>query len=328
MSDLKSVLAKLNRGKAEEEKSKVLGDTPIVKVLYSTGSPYLDYLIGGGYPGGGYNTLEASGGVGKSSMALLACKYCIEVLGKYAVIFDGENTLEDSYINRMKVDRSKLIIERGRNLEAMLDKAELYATADDVGIMILDSIPIFTSTSVEEKSASDVTMAVEARKWSARMPILEGHCMARDITILGLTAYKMDPGAKGDPRVLPRGKWQLTMNNVFLSMIKKALIKDKSGNIIGHQIDVRVKKTKLNFHDPKKEYTLNFYYDGGFNVEEEYVRLFLEFDLISRAGAWYKFPNQDGVEVSLQGEDAVINHLLTNKEDYNFLKTQYNERNK
>lgn len=323
MSDLKSVLTKLNKGKKDEEKSSVLGKKSLKKVLYSTGSPYLDYLIGGGWPGGGYNTMEASGGTAKSSLALLACKEAIEEKGKYAVFFDGEGTLEDSYINRMGVNRNKLIVEKGRNLEDMLDKAEAYATADDVGIIVLDSIPIFVSKTVEEKSAGDVTMAVEARKWSARMPVLEGHCMARDIAILGLNAYKMDPGAMGDPRVLPRGKWQLTMNNVFLSMIKKNLIADDSGKIIGHQIDVRVKKTKLKEYDPKKAYTINFYYEGGINKEEEYVRLFLEFELIKKAGGWFSFPNKDGEEVKLQGLQTVIDHLVENKEDYKFLKKEF-----
>lgn len=322
MGNLKSVLAKLNKNKREEEQSKVLGTNTLQKVLYSTGSPYLDYLTGG-YPGGGYNTLEATGGTGKSSLALLACHKAITEKGKYAVYFDGEGTLEDSYINRMKVDRSKLIVERGRNLESMLDKAEAYATADDVGIIVLDSIPIFVSKTVEEKSAQDVTMAVEARKYSARMPVLEGHCMARDITLLGLTSFKLDPGAMGDPRTLPRGKWQLTMNNVFLSLTKKELILDSQKNPIGHKVDVRVKKSKLRPYDPKKVYTINFYYDGGINEEEEYVRLFLELGLVQNAGSWFSFPDHNGEEIKLQGEDKVIKYLLENKEDYKFLKKEY-----
>lgn len=323
MGNLTSVLKKLNKGKREEDFSGVLGEKELKKVLYSTGSPYLDYLLGGGYPGGGYNTLEASGGTGKSSLALLACNKAIKDKGKYAVYFDGEGTLEDSYINRMGVDRNKLIVERGRSLESMLDKAEAYATANEVGIIVIDSIPIFVSKTVEEKTAQDVTMAVEARKWSARMPVLEGHCMARDITLLGLNAYKLDPGAMGDPRVLPRGKWQLTMNNVFLSMIKKELILDENKNAIGHKIDVRVKKTKLKGYDPKKVYTINFYYDGGIDEEEEYIRLFLELGLVEKSGGWYSFPNRDGEEVKLQGEEKVIKYLLEDKEDYKFLKKEY-----
>lgn len=325
MSDLKSVLKKLNKGKREEEHSKILGDNSLKKVMYSTGSPYLDYLTGGGFPGGGYNTVEASGGVGKTSLLLLACNDAITNKNKYAVIFDGEGTLEDSYINRMGVDRSKLIVERGRVLEDMLDKAEAYATADDVGIIVFDSIPIFVSKTVEEKSAQDVTMAVEARKYSARMPVLEGHCAVRDIALIGLNAYKLDPGAMGDPRVLPRGKWQLTMNNVFLSMIKKELIFDENKKAIGHKIDVRVKKTKLKEYDAKKAYTINFYYEGGIDKEEEYIRLFLELGLINKSGGWYSFPNKDGEEIKKQGEQAVIEYLINNKKDYDFLKKQYNE---
>jgi|AntRauMFilla1563_2_1112583.scaffolds.fasta_scaffold19226_2 RecA/RadA recombinase len=327
MGNLDSVLKKLNRGKKEEEKSKVLGKNKLEKIFYSTGSPYIDYLVGGGYPGGGYNTVEGTGGTGKSSLALLACNDAIVTKNKYAVYFDGEGTLDDSYINRMCVDRSKLIVERGRSLEDMLDKAEAYATADEIGIIVLDSIPIFVSKTVEEKSAQDITMAVEARKFSARMPVLEGHCMARDITILGLNAYKLDPGTTmGDNRVLPRGRWQLTMNNVFLTLAKKKNIFDEEGTHIGHQIAIRVKKTKAATYEPTEVHMINFYYEGGINREEEYARLFVEVELVKKTSSWIFFPNKDGEEVKVQGVEKFIEHLLENKEDYEFLKKQFDER--
>ena len=86
---IEDVLKKLNKDKKEEDKVSILGDTKIVRTTTSTGSPYLDYLTGGGFMNGGYNTIIASGGVGKSSISLLACKDTIERRGKIAVYFDG-----------------------------------------------------------------------------------------------------------------------------------------------------------------------------------------------------------------------------------------------
>ena len=325
MGTLKDTLGKLNKGKKEEDQVNVLGSKTLVRGVISTGSPYLDYVSGGGYLDGGYNTVCADGGVGKSSMALLACKDTIKSKNKYAVYFDGEATLNDSYIDRMGVDRNMLIVRQGRNLEKMLDEAEAFSTTDDVGIIIIDSLPIFVSSVVEDKTAKEFTMAAEAKRFAARMPIIEGNCVPRSIGIIGLTSYRKDPGSMGDPRYLSRGSWQITMNNTFLDLTRKEFLLDENKNKIGHKLDVRVKKTKNGTYNPKEVFDVNFYYDGGFNEEEEYTRLFVETGIAKQGGAWIKFPNKDGEEKSVNGKDKLIEHLKNNEEDYNFLKEQLNE---
>lgn len=325
MANLKDVLKKLNKNKKEEDKVGILGNTSLVRGTISTGSPYIDYLTGGGYLDGGYNTIVADGGTGKSSLALLACKDVIDRKGKYAVYFDGESTLNDSYIDRMGVDRDKLIVKRGRNLETMLDEAEAFSTADDVGCIILDSILIFTATSVEEKSAGDNSMTAEARRYAARMPIIEGNCVPRNIGVIGLTSWREKPGAMGDPRYLSRGNWQYTMNNTFLDLTRKKFIFDDNKNVIGHIIDVRIKKTKNAKYDPKEVFTLNFYYEGGFNQIEEYGRLFLELGVISQGGAWISYPSVDGELLKVSGMNGFLETLKSDKELFSFLKEEFDK---
>lgn len=322
MPNIKDVLKKLNKGKKEEDQTRIVSDQPedfYKKTTTKTGSPFLDLITNGGYTRGGYNSLIADGGTGKSSLALLAIAEEQKETGKYGVYYDGEGTLDDSYIERMGVDRTKLIIERGRNLEDMLDKVEAYSTAEDVGIIVMDSIPIFTATSVEEKSAGDNSMAAEARRYTARMPIIEANCLNRNTTLLGLTSYKLDPGAMGDPRKLPRGLWQYTMGNLMLSLTKKDILKDEYKNPIGHILDVRVAKSKITSYNPKEVFKINFYYDKGFNKYEEYVSVMISRNIISQGGAWYSFPTKDSEEVKLNGRDSVIDYLKSNNEDFNYL---------
>lgn len=319
MADLESILKKLNKDKKESDLIGVIADKELVRTTTSTGSPYIDFKLGGGFINGGYNTIIADGGTGKSSIALLACKSATDK-GLYAVYFDGEGTLTDSYIDRMGVDRNRLVVKRGRNLEAMLDTAELFSTADDVGVIIMDSIHIYTSSSVEEKSASDSTMAIEARKYNQRMPIIEGNCMNRGIALIGLTSYRLTPGAMGDPRKLPRGEWQYTMSNTILELTRKDLIVNSDKEPIGHKIDVRIKKTKSNFFNAKDAFSVDFFYEGGFNQNSEYAKLFVEKGIIRQGGAWYSFPDLNGEEVKLQGLDSVIKYLTDNQDLFNHLK--------
>jgi RecA/RadA recombinase len=328
MSNLKDVLKKLNKGKKEEDYSRLITEQEenfYKKTTTSTGSPYLDMITNGGFTQGGYNSIIADGGTGKTSLALMAIREEQKKTGRFAVYYDGEGTLDDSYIERMGADKSKMLIERGRNLEDMLDNLEAYSTADDVGIIIIDSIPIFIATSVQEKSAGDNSMAAEARRYTQRMPIIEANCLARRITLIGLTSFKKDPGAMGDPRYLSRGNWQLTMGNLMISLTKKDIIKDQNKNEIGHVLDVRVLKSKIAAYDKKRVYNTNFYYDRGFDAYDEYTDVMVSNGIVMRGGAWYSFPNIDGEEVKFQGKDKVIEYMKENPEDFEYLKTLLNE---
>ena len=320
---LEDVLKKLNKGKAEEDRVKVVGDEIIERTFTSTGSPYLDYITGGGFMNGGYNTMIASGGVGKSSISLLACKYTSEKRGKVSVYFDAEGSVHDGYFKRMGVDTHNIIRRPIRNLESMLDEAELFAQSEDVGLIILDSIPIFTATAIEAKTANENSIGNEAKRFTQRMPIIEGYAVARDICIIGLTSYKLNPGAMGDPRVLQRGEWQKTMSNTTLDMTKKDLILDSDKNVIGHKIDVRIKKIKSGAYDGTKVYTLNFYNNGGFNEVNEYAQLLCELGIASvGGGGWTLFLTKDGEEKKVQGMDRFVEYLKENPEDFEFLKDQ------
>jgi len=325
MASLEETLKKLNKNKKEEDKVQILGNTEIVRTTTSTGSPYLDYISGGGFMNGGYNMIIASGGVGKSSISLLACKDTIERRGKVAVYFDAESTLDESYFERMRLPKDKFIHRKVRNLEDMLDEAELFAQSEDVGIIVMDSIPIFVATAIEAKSANENSIGNEAKRFTCRMPVLEGYASNRDICLLGLTSYKLNPGAMGsDPRTLPRGEWQKTMSNTTLDLTKKDIINDDKKNVIGHVVDVRIKKTKSGAYNPKTVYNVNFYNEGGFNQIDEYAQLFTELEIAKQGGAWISFPNSDGEEVKVNGLTKFIEYLKEDLDTFEFLKQQMN----
>lgn len=321
MATLAETLKKLNKGKREQDTYDILGEKEVIRTRTSTGSPYLDY-ISGGFMNGGYNCIVAKGGSGKSSISLLACKDAIS-RGKIAVYFDGEGTLDDSYFKRMGINKDNFIHIRHRNLERMLDEAESFAQTDEVGIIIFDSIPIFKSTVVQEKSASDYVIGIEAQRWGARMTLIEGYAVSRDICLIGLQHWKKDPGVMmGDNRVMARGEWQGTMMNTFIDLTKKKIILDDDKNIIGHTLDVRIRKSKGAAYSPTEIYNVNFYNNGGFNEVDEYARVFVETGVAKQGGAWVKFPNVNAEEVSVNGVDKFIEHLKNNLEDFEFLKEQ------
>ncbi len=328
------ILKKLNKDRSEEDKFKIASEQPndfFIREVVPTGSAYLDYRIHntlgkGGFVKGSLNLLIGGEGSGKSSLALKAAANEQKQTGKFIVYWDAEGTVNESYIERMGVALDKFIYYKGRNLEEMLDVLQEFSLAKDVGMIIIDSIPVFVSTVIENKSAEDNTMSVEAKKFNARMPIIEGNCSRRNIALVALTYYKLNPGSMGDPRVLSRGEWQRYMSNLTIELTKKDLIKDDYKNTIGHVIDVRLKKSKLQAYDSKESFQVNFYYQYGFNNFEEYVSIFIEKDIIRQGGAWFTFANEDGVEIKLNGKSKVLEFLKENEGTFKYLKNFLNNK--
>lgn len=323
---LEDVLKKLNKGKAEQDQVKKVSEIETLNLEFSSsGSAYLDlYMEDQVVPLGAMTLLTGWEGSGKSSIALIIGRELQKKTGKTVVILDGEQTITDNHIKRFGLDTSKLIVYRDSVLENMLDTAEAFSQSEDVCAIIIDSVKAFYSIAVEAKSAEEYSIGVEAKKFGTRFPIINANCARRGIAFIPINQWRENPGAMGsDPRVLPAGQWNKYMPFTHLDFTKKELIKDSDKNVIGHKLDVRIRKSKAGAFDKKEVITLNFYYDGGFREADEYAQMFCEVELGKVGGAgWITFPDRNGEEKKVQGTDKFAEYLKANPEDFEFLKQQ------
>lgn len=328
MASLEEILKKLNKGKEENDKIKIASELETLTMEFgSTGSKYLDYYMGDkAIPYGAMTLLTGWESSGKTSISLVIAQRAQEKTGKNVVILDGEQTVTDSHIDRFGLDRSKLILYKDSALENMLDIAESFSTSEEVCTIIIDSVKAFFSIAVESKSAEDFTIGIEAKKLGTRLPIIHANCARRGIQLIILNQWRENPGAiAGDPRVLPGGNWNKYMPFVHLDFTKKDFIKDNNGSIIGHKLDVRIRKSKSGAYDKKESLQLDFYYDGGFKEVNEYARILIEEGVVKMGGAgWLTFPNEDGEEVKQQGLDKFVEYLVVNEDTYKYLKSLIN----
>jgi len=325
--NLEETLKKLNKGKAEEDQYKKVSEIETLNFDYcSIGSAYLSYIMDNNVvPMGAMTLLTGWEGSGKSSIALLAARDIQkEYPTKTVVVLDGEQTITDSHIERFGLDKTRLIVYKDSVLENMLDTAEAFSQSEDIGGIIIDSIKSFYSIAVEAKSAEEYSIGVEAKKLGTRLPIINANCARRKTALIILNQWRENPGVMhGDAKVLPGGNWNRYMPYTHLDFTKKDLIRDENKEVIGHKLDVRVRKSKGGAFDKKDVITLNFYYNGGFNEIDEYAQIFSESDLIKVGGAgWLTFPKKDGEERKVQGTDKFIEYLKENPEDFEFLKQQ------
>lgn len=320
---INDVLKRLNKDKNESDKIGYLKDMPedfLSKGFIPTGSAVLD-LKTGGHNRTGMTLLTGWESSGKSSLLMLAVREAqIKYPNKTPVIFDGEGSINMSYIVRMGVKPENLLIIKDKNLESVLNQAEAFSLADDVSLLGFDSIKSFYSSIDEAKSAEDFTIGGSAKRWNVRMPIISSNCFRRAIPIIMVHQWRRDPGKMmGDNRVLSGGEWVKYMPDLHLDITKKSLIFDEDKTPIGHELDVRIKKSKNTAYDGTETLTLNFYYDGGFNEIDEYASIFIESGIVRQGGAWFTFANKDGEEVKLNGKSKVADYLKENKETFDFL---------
>ena len=326
MPTLEETLKKLNKGKALEDQVRKVSEVDTLNFTYcSIGSAYLSQIMDNNViPMGAMTLLTGWEGSGKSSIALLIAKDIQEKTGKTIVILDGEQTITDSHVERFGLDKSKLIVYKDSVLENMLDTAEAFSQSEDIGGIIIDSVKAFYSVAVEAKSAEEYSIGVEAKKLGTRLPIINANCARRKTALIVLNQWRENPGVMhGDSKVLPGGNWNKYMPYTHLDFTKKDLIRNASKDIIGHKLDVRVRKSKGGAFDKKEVITLNFYYEGGFNVIDEYAQIFCEVGVCKVGGAgWITFPNKDAEEKKVQGTDKLAEYLKNNPEDFEFLKQQ------
>lgn len=327
MASLEEVLKKLNKGKAVQDQVKKVSEIESLNLEFSSsGSAYLDYYMGNKVvPLGAMTLLTGWEGSGKSSLALIKGRELqLKYPTKTVVLLDGEQTITDSHIERFGLIKERLIVYKDSVLENMLDTAEAFSQSEEVCGIIIDSIKAFYSVAVESKSAEDFHIGIEAKKLGTRLPIINANCARRGTALIVLNQWRENPGVMhGDSKVLPGGQFNKYMPFTHLDFTKKDLIKNEKKEVIGHKLDVRIKKSKAGAFDKKEVITLNFYYDKGFNEIDEYSQIFCEAGLGKVGGAgWITFPDRNGEEKKVQGTDKFSEYLKENPDDFKFLKEQ------
>lgn len=318
MTDIKKVLNRLNKSRAESDKFKISSaqqEDYFNWKFYSSGSDLLDSHLTGGIPRG-LVIFTGNKGAGKTSLALNIAAG-VTNQKKHVIYFDGEHSVKKSKhsfpVKDLGVDMDYFIHHKGSNLEEMLDAAEAFATSEDVGMIVIDSIKAFNPTAMEEKSAEQTGMGNQARKYGERINILLDLCERRDILLVGINQWRTDLSVThGDNRTLPGGGWQEYFACLILDLTKKELIKSDKV-LIGHKLHARIKKTKLDSVDPKEVIELNWFYGVGFDKVKDSVEALIGKDTILQKGGWFYFPEEFDQD-KIQGRDNVIEYLRNNTE--------------
>jgi len=247
------------------------------------------------------------------------------------VYFDLEGTLKDQWALSLGVDVKNMYVIRpqGQSAEELLTMAKEYLSTGGVGLMVIDSVPALESSSEQERAYDEQTMG------GGGVPKLLGR-FCREIipylnkyqsTLIFINQVRDSMNAYGDPHSTPGGKAIKFYAALRLQFQKGALIdedgkelKRGTNHAVGNIVDITLKKNKVN--RPNREvgyYTLSYF--DGILKDLDMINLLIYLNLISQAGSFYTFVNEDGEPflddagkpIKAQGKDKLVDLLNSNE---------------
>lgn len=172
----------------------------------------LDLAMGGGFPIGRFSVIYGMEGSLKSTIALLAMASSQRIHpDKACVVFDLENTFSGSWAAGLGLDVSKVKIIRPQTAEQAVDMIVALLYADDIGVIMVDSLAALATSAEINASAEDTIVGVGSRLVNklyrtAGQALTEAGEAGNTPTLLLLNQIRYKIGVMfGNPEVQPGG---------------------------------------------------------------------------------------------------------------------------
>lgn len=176
-----------------------------------TGIFQLDLNLGGGFAQGRVNVLYGPESCGKTTVAMLLAANTQSLLNRTAVVIDIEGTFDPVWASRCGVKVKEMVRLVPDTAEQAVDMIEAMLYAQDVGLVVVDSIAALTTSNEIESDATKVIVAgsamittkmVKKSVSALNSERKRGHTPA--LVCINQTRYKIGT-MYGDPETTPGG---------------------------------------------------------------------------------------------------------------------------
>lgn len=291
-----------------------------------TGSLNLDLALGvRGIPRGRLVEIFGPEASGKTTLALHVTAEA-QKQGGTAAYIDAEHALDPQYAKRIGVDIEDLLISQPDSGEQALEILESLVRSEAIDLAVVDSVAALTPQKEIAGEMEDDQVALQARLMSKAMRKLSGIISDTRTSVIFLNQTRMKIGITfGDPTTTPGGKALKFYSSVRIKLNRKAKIKD-GDEITGSRIKAKIVKNKV--AAPFRSAIFDVFYNQGISESGDLIRTGTKFDVIERAGSWYKY----GDEKLGQGRSNSREFLEENSEVAEEIEEEiikaYEEKNK
>lgn len=290
-------------------------------------SPRMNYCTYGGLATGRMYEFFGEEGGGKSSTAL-------DIVGNFqnmeiskdkprkCVYIDAEHTLDVIWASKIGVDVDNLVLVQPeeQSAEELFQIALDFISAEEVGLVILDSLPALSSDQELGKDMTEKTYAGISGPLTTFSRKAETLCKKYDCTFIGINQIRDDLNAMWSGAVkTPGGRgWKHFVSARF--QFTKGSFINESGDEIKRSSEspagniVLMSMVKNKTCPPNRRggfYTIR--YDSGIDYLRDLIDVAIKYDLIQKSGAWFTIVNPDTGEIlsdKIQGMSNVYQFFM------------------
>lgn len=303
----------------------------------STGCILIDHLIGGvqtlsgdllcpGFPRGRIIEIYGGEGSGKTSLCIQAAVRCQKARGS-TMYLDYENAMSLQYAKQLGLQVEDSDTFQLWNPSHFEEGAELIAAGVQAGVdlIIVDSVAAMVPKKLMEGDVSDLgQIGILARSMSSFFPRIVKDIKRQGTTLVFINQVRSriktsmyDAGPDEDTsggkaikyyaslrlKLHPKTKLKIEIKNPLTgekeeqnhaTIVRATCIKNKIAPLQGHTVDVVVR------------------FGSGFDNVQSILDIALKRDLITKAGAWYKWIGSDQKEIKLHSSERVYLFLKSN----------------
>lgn len=257
---------------------------------------------------------------------------------KVVVYIDAEQTLDVQWAQLLGVDTESMILVRPQEqtAEEILQIAiDLIATGD-VGLCVLDSIPMLVSQNIFDESLEKKSYGGISQALTMFCSKVTPHLVQNQCAFIGINQIREDLSSMYNTTSTPGGKmWKHACSlrlrfrkDTLLDMNNKELT-SRAENPAGNKVAIEISKTKVCKPDRRiGYYTLN--YTSGIDTLADTITVALQYDILRQGGSWYYYIDENGDitkdidnnDIKFQGKERLLEKLRTDE----LFKTQLHDR--
>lgn len=276
-------------------------------------------ILYGGIPKGRMVEFSGQESGGKTTTALLFAGSYQKQDERPVFFVDSEGTYDPRWAAKLGVDNSRLIKWTPENVtaEEVFQKILEVAETDEVGLIILDSIPALVPQQIDAKDMTEYQIGGISKALTMFAMKLQKILLKNDtVTFIGLNQLRDNMSPYGAPTTTPGGRAWKHLTSIRLEMGSSNV--DKNGNYLpesaenpaGVKITVSVKKNKTAPRNRKLAYYI-VDFEKGYDVKQDVVNLAISAGIIVQRGSSYSYcdPKTGEVLIKAQGRANFVEKL-------------------
>lgn len=273
----------------------------------STGSIAIDLALGvGGLPKGRVVEIYGPEGSGKTTVCLHVIAQA-QKKGMTCAFIDAEHALDPIRAEDVGISLKDLLISQPDNGEQALEIVETLIRSGGVDVVVVDSVAALVPRAEIEGEMGDAVMGMQARLMSQAMRKLTGAIQKSKTLVIFTNQIRMKIGVMfGNPETTAGGMALKFYSSIRMDCRKVTNIKN-GDDVIGSHHRIKVVKNKV--APPFKIAEFDIMNVGGISKAAGLVDVAVEFDIIQKSGAFYKY-NDKTLAQGREGAKQVLEEDL------------------